>query len=53
MAMPLAALITSFVKHYVPRYELVYHSPYDTTPADQPAPGGASTTDPTAQEHSR
>jgi predicted PurR-regulated permease PerM len=25
MAMPIAALITSFVKHYVPCYELAYH----------------------------
>ncbi len=27
MAMPIAALVTSFVKHYVPRYALVYRSP--------------------------
>jgi predicted PurR-regulated permease PerM len=27
MAMPIAALVTSFVKHYVPRYALVHRSP--------------------------
>jgi predicted PurR-regulated permease PerM len=53
MAMPIAALITSFVKHYVPRYELAYHSPYDTTAADQPAPDGGPTADLTTQEPSR
>jgi predicted PurR-regulated permease PerM len=30
MAMPIAALLTSFVKHYVRRYPLAYRSPYDT-----------------------
>ncbi|MCU0301815.1 MAG: AI-2E family transporter [Candidatus Nanopelagicales bacterium] len=29
MAMPIAALVTSFVKHYVPRYPLVYRSARD------------------------
>jgi predicted PurR-regulated permease PerM len=38
MAMPLAALVTSFVKNYVPRYELAYRSPYDT---DEDAAGSA------------
>lgn len=39
MAMPLAALITSFVKNYVPRYALAYRSPYDS---DEDVVGGSA-----------
>jgi hypothetical protein len=40
MAMPVAALVTSFVKHYVPRYELAYQSPYDTGEPEETEPAG-------------
>ncbi len=34
MAMPVAAMVTSFVKNYGPHYELVYRSPYDAAVPD-------------------
>jgi predicted PurR-regulated permease PerM len=39
MAMPIAAMLTSFLKHYVRRYPLAYQSPYDVghEPAQQEA----------------
>ena len=44
MALPVAAWITSFVKHYGSSYPLVYHWAYDDpadgdAPADQPSTG--------------
>ena len=38
MAMPVAALVTSFVKNYVPRYPLVYRSAYDPDETDTAVP---------------
>jgi predicted PurR-regulated permease PerM len=38
MAMPIAALITSFVKHYVPRYELAHGTPAGPTGAPDALP---------------
>jgi predicted PurR-regulated permease PerM len=38
MAMPVAALITSFVKNYVPRYPLAYRSAYDPDETDPSVP---------------
>ena len=38
MAMPVAALITSFVKNYVPRYPLVYRSAYDPEETESAVP---------------
>ncbi|MEZ5118654.1 MAG: AI-2E family transporter [Candidatus Nanopelagicales bacterium] len=43
MAMPIAALVTSFVKHYVPRYELVEPQ---SAAADAANPGPAPVSDP-------
>jgi predicted PurR-regulated permease PerM len=37
MALPIAALITSFVRHYGRSYPLTYHSAYDGAPADTAA----------------
>jgi predicted PurR-regulated permease PerM len=42
MAMPIAALITSFVKHYVPRYPLVYRSHRDDEPQELAGPPAAA-----------
>jgi hypothetical protein len=36
MAMPIAALITSFVKHYLPRHELAHGDPTSPTGAADP-----------------
>jgi predicted PurR-regulated permease PerM len=49
MAMPIAALVTSFVKHYVPRYALVEQ---DSAAADaaNPVPTATSDPDPTDLE---
>ncbi len=43
MALPVAAWITSFVKHYGASYPLVYRSPYDDQEAspEEPAPEGS------------
>jgi predicted PurR-regulated permease PerM len=38
MAMPVAALVTSFVKNYVPRYPLVYRSAYDPDETESSVP---------------
>jgi predicted PurR-regulated permease PerM len=39
MAMPVAALVTSFVKNYVPRYPLAYRSSYDPEETEGAQPG--------------
>ena len=49
MAMPIAALATSFVKHYVPRYELVQPASAAAHAAN-PGPAAASDPDPTDLE---
>ncbi len=40
MALPVAALITSFVRTYTRPYPLAYHSAYDQEPVNGAAPSG-------------
>lgn len=46
MAMPMAALLTAFIKNYAKRYELVYHSPYDDLDEKPATPSEAKKADP-------